>query len=266
MNSPPIFESFARGLKKFRHEVVYNSGDGDVAVIWSVLWYGRMRFNKAVFDSYRAQNKPVVVLEIGGLKRDITWKIGVNGINAGHYFVQGPKDSTRRKKLGIELQPWKNNDGKIIICSQHAHSQQWAGQPDPITWTKNIIEEVRKYTDRNIVLRQHPRFKFAVSGVEVDDSKPFQQELLDAYCVINHNSNPGIESVIAGVPAIVDRSSLAAPVSATDISLIENLPRLDREQWANDICWCEWTEDEMREGIPQSLLSPYLQLSTIIGS
>jgi len=246
--------------------VVYNSGDGDVAVIWSVLWYGRMRFNKSVYDSYRAQNKPVIVLEIGGLKRDITWKIGVNGINAGHYFVQGPKDPTRRKKLGIELQPWKNNNGKIIICSQHAHSQQWAGQPDPVTWTKNIIDEIRKYTDRNIVLRQHPRFKFAFGGVAIDDSKPFQQELLDAYCVINHNSNPGIESIIAGVPAIVDRSSLAAPVASTDISLIENLPMPDREQWLNDLCWCEWTEDEMREGIPQSLLLSYLQLSTMIGS
>ena len=40
-----------------------NSMTADAAVIWSVLWAGRMAPNQAVYEHYRSQNKPVIVLE-----------------------------------------------------------------------------------------------------------------------------------------------------------------------------------------------------------
>jgi hypothetical protein len=60
--------------------------DADVAVIWSCLWNGRMAPNKIVYEEYRRQGKPVIILEAGALKRNITWKIAVNNITTeGHY-------------------------------------------------------------------------------------------------------------------------------------------------------------------------------------
>ena len=53
--------------------------DADAALIWSVLWYGKMSANKQVWDHYCAQNKPVIVIEVGGLIRNTTWKLGING-------------------------------------------------------------------------------------------------------------------------------------------------------------------------------------------
>jgi hypothetical protein len=38
----------------------------DVAVIWSVLWQGRMAGNKKVWDDFRSQGKPVVVVRSWG--------------------------------------------------------------------------------------------------------------------------------------------------------------------------------------------------------
>ena len=55
--------------------------DADAALIWSVLWFGQMGKNKEVWDRYRAQGKPVIVIEVGGLIRNETWKLGINGIN-----------------------------------------------------------------------------------------------------------------------------------------------------------------------------------------
>jgi hypothetical protein len=267
-NSPPIFEAFAKGLKKFRHEVTYNTGTGDIAVIWSVLWHGRMMFNKDVFFNYRAQNKPVIVLEVGGLERYRTWKIGINGINQGSQFVQGPKDSARREKLGILLAPWRTNDGHILICSQHEKSHQWAGQPSMADWVKNIVQQIRQYSERPITLRYHPRYKFPVDipGITIDNSKSFEEELNTAHAVVTVNSNPGIEAAIHGVPIFVDPSSWASPVGNFNFADIENPAKPDREQWLNDICWYEWTEEEMREGIPQSLLLAHLQFSKMTGS
>ena len=46
MNSKPVFQAFEKSLKDAGCTVVHNSLDADVAVIWSVLWHGRMAQNK----------------------------------------------------------------------------------------------------------------------------------------------------------------------------------------------------------------------------
>ena len=43
LNSEPIFKAFIKSVKDMGDEVVLNKHtDSDVAVIWSVLWLGRM--------------------------------------------------------------------------------------------------------------------------------------------------------------------------------------------------------------------------------
>ena len=71
-------EAFLHSLKVAGIIPVENSLDCDAVVIWSVLWNGRMQANKAVYEHYRSQGKPVIVIDVGALKREITWKISVN--------------------------------------------------------------------------------------------------------------------------------------------------------------------------------------------
>ena len=85
------------------HAVVYNDPSADINVIWSVLFNGRMAGNKAVWD----QQKPTIVLEVGGIKRGTTWKVGLNGINRDAYFGPSGNDNTRASELGLKLSPWK---------------------------------------------------------------------------------------------------------------------------------------------------------------
>jgi hypothetical protein len=63
-----------------------SADNADVAVIWSVLWRGRMEQYKKIWDRYRSQGKPVVV-EVGGLRRNKSFKIGINGINRDADFA-----------------------------------------------------------------------------------------------------------------------------------------------------------------------------------
>ena len=83
LNAKPVFNALIEHLKAKNEKIIIDSPneDADVAVIWSVLWRGRMLDNKAIFDRYKAQNKPVIVIEVGGLLRNKTWKLGINGIN-----------------------------------------------------------------------------------------------------------------------------------------------------------------------------------------
>ena len=69
------------------------------------VYYGMVPWlpNKVVWDEAQRQGKPVIVLEVGGIKRGITWKVGLNGINREANFRPKGNDDTRVKILGLEL-------------------------------------------------------------------------------------------------------------------------------------------------------------------
>jgi hypothetical protein len=81
LNSKPVFDAFRQGCRSLGVACVDNSNDADVDVIWSVLFSGRMAGNKDIWERNAANSKPTIVLEVGGIQRNTTWKVGLNGIN-----------------------------------------------------------------------------------------------------------------------------------------------------------------------------------------
>ena len=95
-NSKTIFKKFIESMKATGDEVhIDKETNGDVAVIWSVLWRGRMQSYKGIWDRYRNEGKPVIVLEVGGLRRNLSFKIGINGINRDADFANESFDDQR---------------------------------------------------------------------------------------------------------------------------------------------------------------------------
>ena len=68
LNSKPVFDAFIKNLQNKNENFQINKWDHDtdVAVIWSVLWQGRMRNNFKIWKEFTSMKKPVVVLEVGG--------------------------------------------------------------------------------------------------------------------------------------------------------------------------------------------------------
>lgn len=246
-------------------ELLTQSFQGDAAFIWSILWWGRMSRNHGAWKQFRSQNKPVIVAEVGGLIRDKTWRLSANGITRSAIFPRIEKlNQDRPKMLGLNLKPW--HEGKyVLICGQHEKSQQWKDMPSMDEYYKQTVLEVRKYTDRPIVIRSHPRYRenvffkidekfYQEYRVEWNapkqikhtyDSFDLDTMLPHCHCVISHSSNSGLSAIIAGTPAIVSKESLAYDVATDDVSMIENLPKPDREQWLIDLSHKEWLEDEL---------------------
>ena len=243
--------------------LVENDLDADAALIWSLLWYGKMGANKQVWDHYRARNKPVIVIEVGGLIRNTTWKLGINGINRDADFAVEPYMSGDRvKKFGIILQPWKQDGEYILICGQHGHSEQWRNMPDMDTYYRNTIAEIRKVTDKPIVVRSHPRFRESLHWAcdmqwykdnnviwnipkhvqQTYDSFDLEHMLKHTHFTVSHSSNAGITSIIQGVPAVVSESSLAYEVGSKMDSW---LSKPDRHNWLNRMSYTEWFADEI---------------------
>lgn len=231
-------------LERAGFTIEANSYDADVAVIWSVLWAGRMSQNQKVYQHYRSTNRPVICIEIGSLYRGITWKIGLNHINAnGYYGHKENLDYNRPHKLGIELQTNTLDHGRILVAGQHRQSLQLEGV-DQEAWYVQRIQEVAN--GRQVVVRPHPRCAMDRNKFPKDVVWEQPRKLANTYdsfdmhwdfdAVINYNSGPGIQAVIAGVPAVVDQSSLAYNV-------------VDREQWLVEICHTEYTVEEIEQGL-----------------
>ena len=261
LQSEPIWGAFLDGCRKIGLEPVEGARDADCAVIWSVLWNGRMRMNQQIYEHYRKQNKTVFIIEVGALDRGRTWKISANHISSeGIYGNLQDIDFYRSKKLGINLSPQRSyRKDSILIIGQHERSLQWQGQTNTVSWLKQKITEIRKITDRPIVFRPHPRHPISpstVPGIVFERPNKLVHTYdkfdinFDHHCVISHNSGPGIQAVIEGTPVICDKSSLAYPVSQP-ISNIDKIILVDRQDWFDKILHTEWTVEEMRQGIPQ---------------
>tara|TARA_R110001592_G_scaffold25108_2_gene95919 strand:+ start:141 stop:992 length:852 start_codon:yes stop_codon:yes gene_type:complete len=271
-NSKPVFDAFATSLHSAGHTVTINDWDCDVAVIWSVLWFGRMAGNQKVWEHFRAINKPVIVLEVGGIQRGTTWKVGINGINSDANFGAKGNDSTRADLLGLEAKRWTNDGQHILVCGQHDKSLQWQGMPRMSNWFLNTYDEIRKHTDRPIVFRPHPRCRldhierglrhvYRQEPNHINDTyDDFDLDFNNVWATVSYSSNPGIHSILNGVPAFVGTSSLAYDVG-NDIDFFHDIEaplQPDRRLWLNDYAYTEWTLDEIAQGLPLKRLTSEL--------
>jgi len=266
LNSRNIFDAFITSLKNAGEELYINKSadNADVAVIWSVLWRGRMAEYKKIWDRYRSQGKPVVVLEVGGLRRNKSFKIGINGINRDADFANQEVDDKRWPLFGHELRPWNPTGELIVLCGQHDTSEQWKGLPRMAAWIKNQITEIRKYTSRPILVRPHPRNQISFNendftNVKVRlpkkdfrtyDDTDFKATLERTWAVINHSSNPAMEAVIRGIPVFVSESSLCYEVGNSSLTDINTPAMPARLNWAHRLSYTEWFEDEIQNGLP----------------
>ena len=269
LNSSPVFDAFHAGALALGHSVDVNGSDG-VDVIWSVLFNGRMAGNRTIWERNILQHKPTIVLEVGGIKRGTTWKVGLNGINRDAFFSNSGNDDNRVRLLGLELKPWQTDGEYILIAGQHDKSLQWQNMPKISDWVMQTIETIQKHSKRPILFRPHPRCPLPHIEKEFKNVKrqdpihingtydDFDLQFSNIYATVSWSSNPGIHSVIQGVPAFVGPSSLAYDVANKDLAMIEQPVLFERQQWLNDYAHTEWTLEEISQGIPHKHLTSKL--------
>jgi len=250
-----------------------NSRSSDAAIIWSVLWAGRMAPNQEVWNHYRQLNRPVIVIDVGALYRGETWKIALNSITAqGYYGHTENLDWDRPRRLGITEAVNFTRNPNIVIAAQHAQSLQVADLVSVESWIVEQVEKLRKVTDRPIVVRPHPRSALNTAklaslpgDIVIEQPKKIINTydsynlVFDCHALVNHNSGPGIQAALAGTRPIVDTSSLAHPVSIS-IQDIDKPYNIDRHQWLVEICHTEYTLEEIKQGLWLQRLQTQLDL------
>lgn len=259
LNSGPVIDALLRSARTAGIQLLDNSWDADAVVVWSVLWHGRMRQNQQVYEHYRNEGKPVIIAEVGTLRRNHTWKIAINNVTGdGYYGHQQDLDRDRPRQLGLTAVKYKRRAQHVLVACQNSHSLQMATIGDQVRWIDSMIDHLRLHTDRPIRIRPHPRcpldLNFRQPNVlaEIPRKTPHTYDDfdldLDCHAVININSGPGIRAAIGGTPVVVDSSSLAYPVSIS-IQDLESPPDRDIDQWLIEIAHTEYVIPEIEQGL-----------------
>ena len=269
LNSKPVFDAFRTGANTLGHDCVNDGNDG-IDVIWSVLFNGRMAGNQAIWERCQKESRPCIVLEVGGIKRGTTWKVGLNGINRDAYFSPSGNSSDRVRLLGLQVKPWKYDGEYILIAGQHDKSLQWQSMQPMSQWVIDTIQFIRAQTKRPIIFRPHPRCPLPAIEIEFKDVKrqqphqikgtydDFDMQFNNIWATVSWSSNPGVHSIINGVPAFTGPSSLAFDVTEQNLRNIETPLYCDRTQWLNDYAHTEHTIEEISKGIPLKHLTSKL--------
>ena len=120
-------------------------------------------------------------------------------------------------------------------------------------WLANTQTNIRKYTDREIVVRlkqsRSVRQNTDTIQMALDD---------DVFCLVTFSSIAAVESLLHGKPAITLGPNAAAPLCSHDVSEIENpkIPTLDEvRSLIRHLSYCQFTEAEMRDGTAWQILN-----------
>ena len=268
-NSGPVMAAMLESLHGAGIRSEENSMTSDAVIIWSVLWSGRMAKNREIYQHYRNLGRTVIVIDIGSLRRGVTWKVAVDNITAlGHYGHTQDLDWDRPARLGVNLGTVHRSGSHIVIAAQNSASLQVQDLHSIESWISQQIDEIRKHTDRAIRVRPHPRSRLAVSQLPTNVTVEFPRPVpntydsfdmqFDCHAIVNYNSGPGIQAAVQGVRPMVHSSSLAHPVSVS-IQDIERPYDINRDQWLVEICHTEYTVEEIAQGLWLKRLRDRLQ-------
>lgn len=164
-----------------------------------------------------------------------------------------PRSTDRFHRLGKRLGPWKKDGRKILIAKPDDKPCRFY-DVDLNKWTKNTIEEIKKYTDRPIVVRDR-----AISRTNRLVHNTLQEALDDdVFALVTFNSVAATESIFHGIPAFtLAPANAASPVSYQDLSKINEpyYPTHDKLiAWAAHLSYGQFHISEIKSGQARRML------------
>lgn len=253
----------------------YNLLESDVAVILGWVHEesknsAHLKLRQAVIDQQLNTNRKVVCIDSSLFlyKNDENplhyLRYSFNGVfpNTGQYCDQTP-DVNRWLKIASDLdcnlRPYKNAGDHVLLCLQRQGGWSMGGK-DILAWAADTIVKIRMHSNRQIVVRSHPGDKtiidfkkFVKQFRNVTYSSPEKSLLSDlknCWAVVNHNSSPTVGAAIEGYPIFVTDPlrSQCRDIANTDLSLIENPARPDRQDWASRLAMSHWNFNDLESG------------------
>lgn len=169
-------------------------------------------------------------------------------------IIQRPDD--RFKQFNKQFNPWKKTGTKILVAAPDDKPCRFYGI-DKEQWVRNTVEEIKKHTDRPVVVRER-----APKRIDRIATDTLQQALdNDVFALVTFNSVAAVESVFHGIPAFTLAPANAAnPVSLQDLSKIETPYYADSDKlyaWGCHLAYGQFHINELKNGHAKKMLEEW---------
>lgn len=255
----------------------------DVYIQNNIISQKRKKFKK-YYQFILDSNKPFIVTESAVFRRNMVQPpnpMAYHRYSWTSYFqdegnycnTNSPPDRWLRIKdeQNIEIKPWRKKGKYILVILQRPGDSSLKNLIEQHKsyegFVKYTLDEIKKYTHKPIRVRMHPlrqeqqlevlkNFDVEIStnthGAELlEGGDGLYADFADAYAVVGFNSNALTESICEGIPTFsMCASSMAWPCSNKTLKLLEQPMMFSRQQWLNNLGYCQWREDEIAKGDP----------------
>ena len=278
---PKLLEYFVEGVTKSGDKgriITSNTYEpSDVAVLQGFVHPGskhvpHLNLRRNVLDGQASIGKRTIIADSnlflaydpGNSKTYLRYSYDGIFPNTGEYCdskIYPQRWANLRDDLGLVIKPYKKYGDYILITCQRDMGWSMDGLA-VINWLHVLLQDLRRWTDRKVLVRFHPGDKkiskhvqqLRAIGHKVDISSPTStllKDLHDAYAVISYNSSPAVIAAIEGVPIFVldPNRSQSAEVANRHLKDIESPSYdFDRETWLRRLAMMHWRLDELRSG------------------
>lgn len=205
--------------------------------------------------------------EVKDVGDDVWYRVGLNGFLAdtGNFNnKRRPADRWEivQQELGVEIKPYRE-DGEFILLTLQVPGDASLRGLVIEDWAYETTHKIRQYTDRPILIRTPQVMKtFNLDTLykirdelpnidyQVGDKQSLIPTLEKCWATVAYSSGMGIDSYINGVPCFtMDKANFAYSLGNTNLKNIESPKLPKREQWLNNLCYAQWSEQEMNEGL-----------------
>jgi hypothetical protein len=214
--------------------------------------YGLVGMLPRIMHDYCQEGRKAVFIDLGYWgRRDGYHKVTVNSRHPTEYFQRVKHPGDRARIFHHRLRPW-GEGRRILVAGMGAKGANYLGHGAD-SWERETIAQIKEYTDRRIVYRPKPSWETAVPIEGTDYCSPaesLEYAFADCHAVVAHHSNTTVDALIAGIPVFV-WDGVSKPMGQQDLSMIDAAYRpAGRQQWIDDIAYCQWNVREMTQGMP----------------
>ena len=207
---------------------------------------------RKVMEACRAHGRDFYYIDTGyfgnPVKGKLYHRITRNDVQYFGPIMDRPDDRLAQTGIGFK----KFRGGTNILLAPPSQKLLMMYDIDLETWLNNTIEEIKKYTDRPIVIR-----KKQSRAVRMTEDTMEMALAQDVHCLVTFSSIAAGEALLLGKPAITLGPNAAAPLCSQSLSEIEclNVPTVDEVRaWAANLAYNQFTEAEMRNGTAWRIL------------
>jgi hypothetical protein len=203
--------------------------------VTGIIFAGVLRGNAHLFNMVKEQGLDFYYIDHAYFQRGYTrpyWmRITKNGF-VQNSILPNADQSRYVKHFNYEFKDYNFKDKKniLVLPPSNVLSKVF----NKAEWEINTVNELRRYTDRPIVIRRK-------QGSSIDDllmnviesknvdvyEKSLEEEFEDAYCVVSFNSAATLDALRLGIPVICDKFCPAFPLTHS-FDQIENLQEKER--------------------------------------